>query len=85
MRKLFAVVLLAGMATGSGVANAGVFFPRLFECGAGCHSTPGGGCVVDGWGMGTRVRNECPVGARPRPPCGPGYYWRPNLKACFAS
>jgi hypothetical protein len=34
-------------------------------CGPGCHSTPGGACVVDGWGTGAPVWNECPAGARP--------------------
>jgi hypothetical protein len=52
-------------------------------CGPGCRSTPGGACVVDGWGTGARVWNECPAGARPRPPCGGGFVWSPNKRACF--
>jgi len=54
------------------------------ECGPGCHSTVMGACVVDGWGTAARhLRNECPAGARPRPPCGAGYVWRPRSKACM--
>jgi hypothetical protein len=52
-------------------------------CGPGCHSTRGGACVVDGWGTGASVWNECPAGARPRPPCPSGYKWRPAMNACF--
>lgn len=52
-------------------------------CGPGCHSTSGGACVVDGWGTGARVWNECPAGARPRPPCPSAYQWRPKMHACF--
>jgi hypothetical protein len=52
-------------------------------CGTGCHQTSQGACVVDGWGTGAPIWNECPLGARPRPPCGTGYVWRPRLKACF--
>jgi len=35
-------------------------------CGVGCHASVAGACVVDGWGT---VRNECPIGSRPLPPC----------------
>jgi hypothetical protein len=35
-------------------------------CGVGCHASMSGACIVDGWG---RVRNECPAGNHPRPPC----------------
>jgi hypothetical protein len=52
-------------------------------CGPGCHSTAGGACVVDGWGTGAPVWNECPAGARARPPCGYGYAWRQSMRACF--
>ena len=52
-------------------------------CGPGCHSTRGGACVVDGWGTGAPVWNECPAGAHPRPPCGYGYAWRQSMRACF--
>jgi hypothetical protein len=53
-------------------------------CGPGCHTTPGGACVVDGWGARAPIRNECPAGAHSRPPCGFGYVWRPRTQACFA-
>ena len=52
-------------------------------CGPGCHATVYGACVVDGWGTGARVWNECPAGARPRPPCGNGFLWSPRKRACF--
>jgi hypothetical protein len=52
-------------------------------CGPGCHFASNGGCVVDGWETGARVWNECPAGARPRPPCGEGYVWRSREKACM--
>ena len=53
-----------------------------FGCGPGCHSTISGGCVVDGWGTGAKVWNECPVTTRPRPPCPIGYVWKPRQRAC---
>jgi hypothetical protein len=74
MRTLFVAVLFAGSVSIFGTANA------ADGCGPGCHSAPYGGCVVDGWGP-ARVRNECPVGTRPRPPCPFGYVWR--FAACF--
>ena len=78
MRKSFsAAILLAGTLVGISVANA------ADGCGPGCRSTESGACVVDGWSAGAPVRNECPAGARPRPPCGPGYAWRPRFQACF--
>lgn len=53
-------------------------------CGPGCHTSMFGACVVDGWETGARVRNECPVTTRPRPPCGgPDYVWSPRKQACF--
>jgi hypothetical protein len=52
-------------------------------CGIGCHATPMGACVADGWGTGARVWNECPATSRPRPPCGGGFEWRPKFRACF--
>jgi hypothetical protein len=77
MRKLFAAVLFAvTFASVGGTYAAG-------ECGPGCHSAANGGCVVDGWGTGARIWNECPAGAHPRPPCGHDYVWRPRLRACF--
>jgi hypothetical protein len=42
------------------------------DCGPGCHSTVQGACVVNGWEVGAGGWNECPAGARPRPPCRPG-------------
>jgi hypothetical protein len=51
-------------------------------CGVGCHAAISGGCVVDGWGTGARIRNECPATTRPRPPCGNGYIWKPRQRAC---
>jgi hypothetical protein len=78
MSRLFAAVLFAGILACIGAANA------ADGCGPGCHSTANGACVVDGWGTGAPVWNECPAGARPRPPCGgQGYVWHPRLRACF--
>ena len=45
-------------------------------CGIGCHSTPAGVCVRDGWEQGLPVRNERPATSRPRSPCGS--YFRRN-------
>ncbi len=75
-RWLFAAVLTAALAS-IGAANAdGV-------CGPGCHNAVNGGCVVDGWESGARVWNECPAGVHPRPPCGEGYVWSRQAKACM--
>lgn len=53
-------------------------------CGPGCHPTVAGACVVDGWGTGARVWNECPATTRPRPPCGGSdYVWSQRKHACF--
>lgn len=52
-------------------------------CGPGCHNAVNGGCVVNGWESGARVWNECPAGAHPRPPCGQGFVWRRQAKACM--
>ena len=51
-------------------------------CGPGCHMTISGACVVDGWGTGAAVKNECPVTTRPRPSCPFGYEWKPRQHAC---
>jgi hypothetical protein len=67
MRTLFVAALIAGSVSFFGSANAGGF------CGPGCHTSISGACVVDGWGT---VRNECPAGSRPRPPCPPDMRWR---------
>jgi hypothetical protein len=76
MKSLFVVALFAGIvATFSGVSAAG-------GCGPGCHVAQYGGCVADGWGT-APVRNECPAGARPHPPCGPGFVWRRRMATCF--
>jgi hypothetical protein len=79
MRKIVLAVLFAGSVSMFGAANA------ADGCGPGCHQISQGACVVDGWGTGAPVWNECPAGARPRPPCGGGYVWRPRLRACFQS
>jgi hypothetical protein len=79
MRTLFAAVLFTGTVAGFSGVNA------ADGCGAGCHATPSGACVVDGWGT-AHVRNECPAGAKPRPPCARplwGYVWSRRLGACF--
>jgi hypothetical protein len=53
-------------------------------CGPGCHTSTFGNCVADGWESGARVRNECPVTTRPRPPCGGSdYVWSQRKQACF--
>ena len=77
MRSLFVAILVAGSVSVLGAANA------ADGCGPGCRSAPSGACVVDGWGS-PRVRNECPAGATPRPPCGSGHIWDSRLRACFA-
>lgn len=56
-----------------------------FTCGPGCHTSPSGACVRDGWEQGLRVRNECPAFSSPRPPCGPGMRWDRRKLACFPS
>jgi hypothetical protein len=53
------------------------------DCGPGCHSTVQGACVVNGWETGAVAWNECPAGARPRPPCSERYVWNRNAKACI--
>jgi hypothetical protein len=80
MRILFVTILLVASLAGFGYANA------ADGCGVGCHATASGACVVDGWGT-VPVRNECPAGARPRPPCPGGWYyvWRKRYQACFQS
>ncbi len=79
MRTLLCAVLFAGMLVCTGAA-------RAFDgCGPGCHATIYGACVVDRWGTGARVWNECPAGARPHPPCTYPYVWRKRYHACFAS
>jgi hypothetical protein len=70
-------VLFVGSLSILGAANA------ADGCGPGCHGTAYGACVVDGWGSGAALWNECPAGARPRPPCGEGYVWRSGFRACF--
>jgi hypothetical protein len=77
MRKVVLAVLFAvGISNFDGASAAD-------ECGPGCHQTSQGACVVYGWGSGAPVWNECPAGARPRPPCGEGYAWSRRYKACF--
>jgi hypothetical protein len=73
---LFVTILATILAT-TGVASA------FDGCGPGCHATIYGACVVDGWGSGARVWNECPAGSHPQRPCPSGYVWRPSMRACF--
>jgi hypothetical protein len=74
MRSLFVTALIAAGALlyYSAAASAG--------CGPGCHATALGACVVDAWGA---IRNECPVPARPFPPCPFGLKWKHG--ACIAT
>ena len=72
-----AVLFLAALVCASAANAAG-------GCGPGCHATLSGACVVDGWGTGASVWNECPAGARPRPPCYYPYVWRKQYRACIA-
>lgn len=83
MKIHFVTVLLAG--TLGFVASPGGA-KAADGCGVGCHATVSGACVVDGWGT-VALRNECPAGARPRPPCSGGFYyvWRKRNQACFQS
>jgi hypothetical protein len=77
MKALFGTVLLTVALAGTGPASA------FDECGPGCHASAQGACVVDGWGTGIRIWNECPAGAHPRPPCPRDYAWHRALRACF--
>jgi hypothetical protein len=54
-----------------------------FSCGPGCHETPSGACVRDGWEQAMPVRNECPAYTPPQPPCGFGMRWDRRKLACF--
>jgi len=80
IKPVFAIVLAAALVN-IGVAKADDQPPH--GCGPGCHFAGNGGCGVDGWESGARVRNECPAGARPRPRCGEGFGWRSRPKACM--
>ena len=60
MRSVLTAIVIAGSLVFFGPARA------WDGCGVGCHTSVSGACVVDGWG---RVRNECPAGNHPRPPC----------------
>jgi hypothetical protein len=75
MIRLIVALVAAAVLTGISPASAN-------SCGPGCHNARNGECVVNGWEMGAAVRNECPAGARPRPPCGEGYVWRRPEKTC---
>jgi hypothetical protein len=68
------MLLFAGL----GPANAGFGW-----CGVGCHASPSGACVRDGWELGLPVRNECPAFTSPQPPCGPHHRWDRKMVACF--
>ena len=63
-----------------GTPNAAFAF---YNCGPGCHTSPSGACVRDGWDQALPVRNECPAYSRPRPPCGAGMPWDRRKLACF--
>jgi hypothetical protein len=53
-------------------------------CGPGCHTSPSGACVRDGWEQGLPVRNECPAFTSPRPPCGDWRMkWDRRKMTCF--
>jgi hypothetical protein len=57
-----------------------------FSCGPGCHQSPSGACVRDGWDQAMPVRNQCPAYTAARPPCGgPGLRWDRRKMACFPS
>jgi hypothetical protein len=60
MRSVLTAIVITGSILLFGPARA------WDGCGVGCHASISGACVVDGWGA---VRNECPAGSRPRPPC----------------
>ena len=80
MKSVCLAMLVTALAVFAGEAHA------AWGCGEGCHRTSGGACVVDGWGTGAKVRNECPVTSRPRPPCGGGeFVWDRGKQACFQS
>ena len=51
-------------------------------CGVGCHASPSGSCVRDGWEQALPVRNECPATSRPTPPCGRYYRWNRQNMSC---
>ena len=77
MKALFIPVLFATILSTTSLASA------FDGCGPGCHATIYGACVVDGWGSGARVRNECPADSQPQRPCPSGYVWRRSMRACF--
>jgi hypothetical protein len=76
MKAFFVAVLFSTTLACISVASA------AGGCGPGCHSTWQGACVVDGWGAGANVRNECPAGAQARPFCPYQYVWRKLYRAC---
>jgi hypothetical protein len=78
MKALLRTLAVLGAIIASGFSPAAA----TGFCGPGCHITISGACVVDGWGTGTSVRNECPVTTRARPPCPIGYEWKPRQQAC---
>ena len=76
MKALLMAVSILMLGIGSAAATD--------HCGPGFHATVNGACVVDGWGTGARVWNECPAGSHPRRPCPADFVWRPQMRACFA-
>jgi hypothetical protein len=72
---LFVAVLITGSILFFGSARA------WDNCGAGCHVSASGACVVDGWGS---VRNECLAGSRPMRPCPRGLRFKHGACMPFA-
>ncbi|SFJ25417.1 hypothetical protein SAMN05216525_12138 [Bradyrhizobium sp. Gha] len=78
MKSIQLAMLVTALTVFAGEAHA------AGGCGEGCYRTSGGACVVDGWGTGAKVRNECPATSRPRPPCGGrDFIWDRGKQACF--
>ena len=74
---LLGACLIASAVTGAPDAA------QAFYCGPGCHTSPSGACVRDGWDQAQPVRNECPAYTRPQPPCYAGMRWDRRMQACF--
>lgn len=77
--------ILQGMFVATSVlAAVGGVVHAADGCGTGCHATIAGACVVDGWGTGKKVWNECPATSCARPPCGGrDFVWDRTKRACF--
>ncbi len=79
--RLFTATLLVSIALGFGLCADAA--QAADGCGVGCQAAINGGCVVNGWQAGAPVWNECPAGARSRPPCGLYYSWRKHSHTCM--